>query len=196
MKIGVFGGTFDPIHLGHVIAVREVKLKFGLDKVLFIPARQSPHKETQPSADRDRVEMVERATAGYRDFVVDTVELGRKGKSFTYDTAVYLKEKYPEDELYFLMGTDQYESFEKWHNHEELLGMMKFIIMMRHSDVIGIDPPFIRADQLVVEISSTLIRARIGEGLPFRHFLDSSVYEYIKENALYETKNSTQTDRR
>lgn len=69
--------------------------------------------------------------------------------------------------------------------------MMKFIVMMRHSDDMEIASPFIRADQLVVEVSSTLIRRRIGEGLPFRHFLDASVYEYIKENALYETQSST-----
>lgn len=187
MKIGVFGGTFDPVHLGHVISVLEVKLKFGLDKVIFIPARQSPHKKTKPADDADRIMMVEKAIADYDSFHLDTVELDREGVSFTYDTAVYLKEKFPEDELYFLMGTDQYESFEKWHRYEDLLDMMKFIVMMRHSDELDIPSPFIRADQLVVEISSTLIRRRVGEGLPFRHFLHPSVYEYIKENALYET---------
>ncbi|MCD2136828.1 nicotinate-nucleotide adenylyltransferase [Salinicoccus halitifaciens] len=191
MKIGIFGGTFDPIHIGHIISVMEVKLKFGLDKVIFIPARQSPHKETVPSADDDRVTMVEKAIAGYGDFHMDSVELDRKGVSYTYDTAVYLKEKYPGDELFFLMGTDQYQSFEKWYRYEDLLEMMKFIVMMRHSDDMEIASPFIRADQLVVEVSSTLIRRRIGEGLPFRHFLHASVYEYIKENALYETQSST-----
>ncbi|SOC38502.1 nicotinate-nucleotide adenylyltransferase [Salinicoccus kekensis] len=191
MKIGIFGGTFDPIHIGHIISVMEVKLKFGLDKVIFIPARQSPHKETRPADDDDRVLMVEKAIAGYGDFHLDRVELDRKGVSYTYDTAVYLKEKYPHDELFFLMGTDQYKSFEKWYRFEDLLEMMKFIVMMRHSDDMEIASPFIRADQLVVEVSSTLIRRRIGEGLPFRHFLDASVYEYIKENALYETQSST-----
>lgn len=191
MKTGVFGGTFDPVHIGHIISVLEVKLKFGLDRVIFIPARQSPHKILKPSDDDDRVEMLRKATAGYEGFELDTVELQREGRSFTYDTAVYLKEKYPEDELYFLMGTDQYESFERWYRYEDLLEMMKFIVMMRHSDDINIARPFIRAEQLVVEISSTLIRARIGQGLPYRHFLDASVYEYIKENALYETQSST-----
>lgn len=191
MKIGIFGGTFDPVHLGHIIAVQEVKLKFNLDEVVFIPARQSPHKEVKPSGDDDRVEMVKRAIAGYESFRLDNVELQREGRSFTYDTALYLKEKYPEDELYFLMGTDQYESFEKWYRYEDLLKMMKFIVMMRHSDDMEIASPFIRADQLVMEISSTLIRTRIENDLPFRHFLDASVYEYIKENALYEAQSST-----
>ena len=186
MKIGVFGGTFDPIHIGHVISVLEVKISFGLDKVIFIPARQSPHKESVPVGNKERVEMIQKAIAGYEGFIMDTFELYKEGKSFTHDTAKYLRNEYPNDELYFLMGTDQYESFDKWHKHENLISMMNFIVMMRHSDDMEISAPFIRADQLVVEVSSTLVRTRIKEGLPYKHFLNEAVYEYIKENALYE----------
>ncbi|WP_052256452.1 nicotinate-nucleotide adenylyltransferase [Salinicoccus sp. YB14-2] len=186
MKIGIFGGTFDPIHIGHIISVLEVKIAFGLDEVVFIPARQSPHKETMPTANKERTDMIKRAISGYEGFTMDTFELNREGKSFTYDTAKYLKAQYPDDELYFLMGTDQYENFDKWHNHDELIDIMNFIVMMRHSDDMEISAPFIRADQLVVEVSSTLVRTRIKEGLPYKHFLNEAVYEYIKENALYE----------
>lgn len=186
MKIGVFGGTFDPIHIGHIISVMEVKISFGLDKVIFIPARQSPHKETMPAGNQERMEMIQRAIARHEGFTLDTFELDKDKKSFTFDTAKYLRNEYPHDELYFLMGTDQYESFDKWYKHEELMNMMNFIVMMRHSDDMEISAPFIRADQLVVEVSSTLVRTRIKQGLPYKHFLDESVYEYIKENALYE----------
>ena len=186
MKIGVLGGTFDPIHIGHIISVLEVKIAFGLDRVIFIPARQSPHKETKPTGNKKRTAMIQKAIAGYEGFIMDTFELDRAGKSFTYDTAKYLKDEYPDDELYFLMGTDQYESFNKWHRNEELIDMMNFIVMMRHSDDMEISAPFIRADQLVVEVSSTLVRRRAKEGLPYKHFLNEAVYEYIKENALYE----------
>lgn len=191
MKIGVFGGTFDPIHAGHIISVSEVKLSFGLDKVIFVPARQSPHKETMPLSNNDRLNMIQKAIDGYDGFSLDTYELDRDGKSFTFDTAEYLNDKYPDDELYFLMGTDQYDSFDKWYKHDELINMMNFVVMMRHSDDIEISAPFIRADQLVVEVSSTLVRNRIKQGLPYRHFVDESVHEYIKENALYEAKKST-----
>ena len=186
MKIGVFGGTFDPIHIGHIISVLEVKIAFGLDRVIFIPARQSPHKETMPTGNEERTAMIQKAIAGYEGFSMDTFELDRYGKSFTYDTAKYLKDEYPDDELYFLMGTDQYESFDKWYRNEELIDMMNFIVMMRHSDDMEISAPFIRADQLVVEVSATLVRRRAKEGLPYKHFLNEAVYEYIKENALYE----------
>lgn len=186
MKIGIFGGTFDPIHIGHIISVFEVKISFGLDKVIFIPARQSPHKETMPTGNTERLDMIHKAIARFECFSLDTFELNRDGKSFTYDTAKYLRDKYPHDELYFLMGTDQYETFDKWYKHDELISMMNFIVMMRHSDDMEISAPFIRADQLVVEVSSTLVRKRIKEGLPYKHFLNEDVYEYIKENALYE----------
>ena len=100
MKIGIFGGTFNPIHLGHTNAIGEAKKHFCLDKVIIIPAAQSPLKTDKPLKDSDRVEMIKRATK-YLDFVdIDRLELDRSGVSFTYDTIVELKNKYPDDEAF------------------------------------------------------------------------------------------------
>src|SRR5699024_12400549 len=139
-----------------------------------------------PTGDKGRGGVIKRAISGYEGFTMDTFELNREGKSLVYDNAKCLRAECRDDGLSFLMGTDQYENFDKWHNHDELIDIMNFIVMMRHSDDMEISAPFIRADQLVVEVSSTLVRTRIKEGLPYKHFLNEAVYEYIKENALYE----------
>src|SRR5699024_12789165 len=143
MKIGVFGGTFEPIHIGPIVSVLEVKIAFGLDRVIFISAQQAPHKETKTTGNKKRTAMIQKAIAGYEGFIMDTVELDRAGKSFTYDTAKYLKDEYLDDEIYFLMGIYQYVSFDKWHKQEELIEMMNFNVMMRNTDDIEISKPFI-----------------------------------------------------
>lgn len=187
MKIAIFGGTFDPIHIGHVHAVIEAKIALGLDKIIFIPAWQSPLKSNTPTKDEHRVVMLNHAVINYDFIEIDTVELEQEGVSYTHDTAQYLTGKYPDDELYFLMGVDQYLNFEKWHKKDELLTMMKFGIMSRAGEEVVIKKPFIRLQQPVVEISSTIIRDRIARGDIVRHQLNCDVYDYIKEQRLYES---------
>lgn len=186
MKMAVFGGTFDPVHIGHVHAVVEAKIALGLDRVIFVPARQSPLKTVSPAGDAHRLEMLHRATDVYDFMEIDTFELEQEGVSYTYDTASYLSEKHPEDELYFLMGVDQYLDFDKWHNNDELLRLMRFAVMARASEEVTVKDPFIRVQQPVVEVSSTIIRERIAEGGIVRHQLNDTVHDYIKEQRLYE----------
>lgn len=186
MKIGLFGGTFDPVHPGHIHAVVEAYIALDLDKVICIPARQSPLKADMPTSDHHRLKMLEYAVRNYDFIEIDTWEMSQAGVSYTYDTAVHLKTKYPDDTLYFLMGTDQYRSFEKWHRHEELLEMLNFVVMDRYPDAVVEDDRFITISQPVLEISSTVIRERIRNKIDVRHQLDPDVYQYIKENHLYE----------
>ncbi|HIW12311.1 MAG TPA: nicotinate (nicotinamide) nucleotide adenylyltransferase [Candidatus Salinicoccus stercoripullorum] len=186
MKIAVFGGTFDPVHIGHVHAVVEAKISLDLDRIIFVPARQSPLKKTPPAGDAHRLEMLHRATDAYEFMEVDTFELEQEGVSYTHDTASYLSKKYPEDELYFLMGVDQYLDFDKWHNNDELLRLMSFAVMARASEEVTVKAPFIRVQQPVVEVSATIIRERIAEGEIVRHQLNDTVHDYIKEQRLYE----------
>lgn len=186
MKIGVFGGTFDPVHIGHIHAVAEAKIALNLDKVIIIPARQSPLKSSSPTKNEHRVNMLHHAVEGYGFIEIDTFELEQEGVSYTYGTALYLARKYPEDELYFLMGMDQYRSFDKWHKNDELLELMNFAVMARAAEDVRVKQPFIHLQQPVVEVSSTIIRERIANGNIVRHQLNSAVYEYIKEQGLYE----------
>jgi len=130
--------------------------------------------------------MLHRATDAYEFMEVDTFELEQEGVSYTHDTASYLSKKYPEDELYFLMGVDQYLDFDKWHNNDELLRLMSFAVMARASEEVTVKDPFIRIQQPVVEVSATIIRERIAEGEIVRHQLNDTVHDYIKEQRLYE----------
>lgn len=185
MKIGIFGGTFDPVHIGHIISAVEVKEKLPLDKVIFIPARQSPHK-SQPSNSKDRLHMLQAAVESYQYFLIDTFELAQDKLSYTFNTVEYLLEKYPEDELYFIMGTDQYINFNKWYNYKKLLDMIHFVVLRRNDENITIHAPFIDIRQPVIEVSSSNIRDNIQNQLEYRHLLPESVHGYIKENNLYE----------
>lgn len=186
MKTAIFGGTFDPVHIGHIHAVIEARMVLGLDRIIFIPARQSPLKSNSPTEDEHRLNMLHRAIRDYDFIEIDTFELEQEGVSYTYDTALYLTGKFPEDELYFLMGMDQYINFEKWHHKDELLDLMTFAVMTRTGDEEMVAEPFIRLNQPVVEVSSTIIRERIARGEIVRHQLNNVVYEYIKEHGLYE----------
>jgi len=188
MKIGIFGGTFNPIHLGHVNAIGEAKKHFCLDKVIIIPAAQSPHKTDKPMKDSDRVEMIKRATK-YLDFVeIDTLELERSGVSYTYDTILKLKKEHADDELFFIMGEDQYESFDRWYRYEDLLDLITFIVLRRNGSTKQIEAPFIAKNTRVFEVSSSEIRKRINQNEQYSHLINDHVYAYIKEHNLYEEK--------
>ncbi|WP_411844245.1 nicotinate (nicotinamide) nucleotide adenylyltransferase [Salinicoccus sp. HZC-1] len=186
MKIAIFGGSFDPVHIGHVHAVIEAKMALDLDKIIFIPAKQAPLKTTSPTEDSHRLKMLQLAVREYDFIEIDNFELGQDGVSYTYETAKYLTGKYPDDEIYFLMGMDQYNNFEKWNHKDELLNMMKFAVMGRAAGDMNIEQPFVPVHQPVVEVSSTTIRERVAKGDIVRHQLNTAVYEYIKEQGLYE----------
>jgi nicotinate-nucleotide adenylyltransferase len=184
MKIGVFGGTFDPVHTGHIISAVEVKHALKLDKLIFIPARRSPHKYT-PTDQTDRLNMLKSAVAPFDFITVDTFELDNEAVSYTYNTVKYLNSKYDEDQLYFLIGTDQFQNFKKWYKYDALLEMIHFVVMRRSDESINIEAPFIEVLQPIIEISSSLIRTRIQNQEEYRHLLPENVYGYIKENNLY-----------
>lgn len=185
MKTAVFGGSFDPIHIGHIYAVVEAKIKMDFDKIIFIPAKQSPLKTSRPTGDEHRINMLEIAVGQFDFMEVDTYEVNRESISYTYDTVKYLKDAFPDDSLYFLMGRDQYINFDKWYKKDDLLELMRFVVMDRIDDDSQIEEPFIQLNQPVVEVSSTSIRNRIKNAEPVRHQLDAGVFKYIKEHGLY-----------
>lgn len=188
MKIGIFGGTFNPIHLGHVNAIGEAKVHFKLDKIIVIPNAQSPHKEERPIADYHRVNMIKSAVDLF-DFVeINDLELEREGFSYTFDTLTELKTKYPNDELYFIIGEDQYLSFNKWYKSKELLYLFTFIVLRRSTSNIQVLPPFLSKDTNIFEVSSSEIRNRAQKEILFSHLVNEKVHEYIKEHRLYETQ--------
>lgn len=197
-KIGVFGGTFDPIHVGHLAAVEDAAVRLGLDKVLFLPNRVPPHKMHQAtSPTSDRVAMVELAIADNPLFAVSLLELERPGPSYTLDTMRELSARLgPEVELYFLVGLDALAALHTWHQPETLLREFRVVFMERpisqRVDWTEIERRFpeIRRQASVVsvallEISGEDIRCRVREGLPIRYYVLPPVRRYIEQHGLY-----------
>jgi len=131
--IGLFGGTFDPIHLGHIQVAEEVKKKFSLDEILFIPSALPPHKEPGYVADaRDRLEMIKLALSGYADFTVSDVELKRPGPSYTIDTVLYIKSILNDKTAFYLiMGLDAIFEIDTWKSFSDLFLLVPFIVLTR-----------------------------------------------------------------
>ncbi len=192
-RIGLFGGTFDPIHLGHLILAERAFEKLKLDQLIFIPAKISPYKTNLPPAasEADRVAMIELAIAGRNGWSVDTRELFRAGPSFTIDTVKELQQEHPEATFIFLIGEDQLAGFPGWKESEELQRLVSFVVLSRNS----ITGPILRnsmADPILldrcIDISSTEIRERLAKNKNVDYLLPSSIHDYIKTKKLYQKR--------
>ena len=132
MKIGLFGGTFDPIHWGHLRSAEEVREAFALDRVLLIPAASPPHKKRQPTTSPgDRLKMVRLAIAKNPSFAVSTVEISRRGKSYSVDTIRHFAARWPKDALYFILGLDAFREIGSWKDFQEIFPLCHFIVISR-----------------------------------------------------------------
>ena len=193
--MGIMGGTFDPIHLGHLIAAERVYEKLGLDEVRFMPSHQPPHKSSGRGASPEqRFEMVKRAIAGHPSFVVSDDELKRGGTSYSIDTVSEIAVREPRVELFYIIGADMVMFLPKWYRIADLVERVTFVGVQRPGHDLRMDdlPLFIRqAVQLVtmpaIEISSTMIRVLRREGRSIRYLVPDTVHGYIKENQLYES---------
>jgi nicotinate-nucleotide adenylyltransferase len=183
MRIGIFGGSFDPIHHGHLILARAAREELGLDRVIFIPADMSPHKtETKPSTAQDRLAMVQRAIADEDGFAASDIELLRPPPSYTVETLRELKALYPGDELILLIGADNVAKFETWREPDEIRKHARIAVLDRAHHEIPDDWTVVRR---LVDISSTDIRRRIQAGKSIRYLTPDSVCDYIREHGLY-----------
>ncbi|MEF2964846.1 nicotinate-nucleotide adenylyltransferase [Paenibacillus sp. M1] len=191
-KVGIMGGAFDPIHLGHLLAAEAAREQYDLEEVWFMPSHIPPHKHQAGVSGEQRLGMVAAATASHPAFKPLDIELRRGGVSYTVDTIKELRALYPELELYFIIGADMVNYLPKWEGIEELTGMISFIGLQRPGSFLELDtlPPYIQdavllADMPLVDISSSLIRKRISRGLSVRYMVTESVYEYIVRSGLY-----------
>ncbi len=195
-RLGVYGGTFDPIHTGHLIVAEEARHVLMLDKVLFVPARISPLKQgLQAGAIDHRLEMVRLAIAGNPHFVLSHIDVSRRGPSFTVETLGMLTEALPGTELFFIMGMDSLMTFHHWRNPQGILDMAKIAVVTRPGCEIQIQeayqvlPPLqercIFIDTLQIGISSTDIRERLHVGRPICYQVPADVEEYIRDHRLY-----------
>lgn len=193
MKIGLFGGSFDPPHHGHLIVARHVREALGLDHVLLVPANRSPHKlDRTPAHGQHRLAMVHLAVAGDPGFAVSDVEVARGGISYTVDTLRHLRSGGPGHELFFLLGIDNAADFLLWREPEEILRLSTVVLMSRAGfggsapGVLG-DPSVIHVDVPLIDIRSRDLRARIRGGKSIRYLVPDAVERYILSEGLYES---------
>ncbi|MBW8010686.1 MAG: nicotinate (nicotinamide) nucleotide adenylyltransferase [Chloroflexi bacterium] len=201
MRIGIFGGTFDPPHLSHLILAAESKHQLSLDRLLFVLTPDPPHKQHRVITPLNhREDMLKVALQGNPDFEISTVEIDRPGPHYAVDTVRLLQEKYPQGELIYLMGGDSLAGLLiDWHKPQEFVDACYALGIMRrpgdHFDLTEIEATlpgvsakvqFIEAPLL--EIASRQIRRRVAEGRPYCYYLHPEVYKIIEQRGLYRTE--------
>lgn len=197
-RVGVLGGTFDPIHLGHLAVAQGALHLAGLERVLFIPAGQPPHKEGRHVTPAEhRAEMVRRAIAEHQQFELSTMEIERQGPSYTLLTVQALRAEHPDWEIHFIAGMDSLEEVQTWYQYRTLLGLIQFLVAIRRgfggdrSDRVlrELGPDLARRVRILeipgLEISGTDLRRRAANGYPLRYLVPDPVIAYIKAHGLY-----------
>lgn len=183
MRIGIYGGTFDPIHLGHLILAREAVEYLELTRLIFIPNTLSPHKQQRQSASAEaRREMVAAAVAGEPHFELDDSELRRGGTSYTIDTVLQIKERFPDADLFFLIGEDNVPELHTWRQIDELKRLVQFVVLNRTDE--KTPHPFITL-QRRLDISATEIRRRVARRESIRYLVPDKVLAIIERENLY-----------
>jgi nicotinate-nucleotide adenylyltransferase len=212
-RIGLFGGTFNPIHLGHLRGAEQIREAFGLQEVIFIPAALPPHKVTEKIIEaQHRLEMVKRAIQKNPYFSASDVELRRSGKSYSIDTIRYFRERHQSSLFFFILGRDAFVEIETWKEYQHLFSLCNFIVMTRPGFQKNSSPsplpesliPAFRYDEKAeawvhssgytlffkeitfLDISSTKVRETIRKGESVRYLIPPEVEAYVREHGLYQ----------
>lgn len=188
-RIGLFGGSFDPVHLGHLLVARAALEEVGLQRIFFIPAAQSPFKpHREPAPGPMRMRLLRLALAGMTECEVDGQELARGGVSYTIETVRRYAADYPRAVLYYVVGADHVASLPRWREAEALAQSVQFIVVPRPSAPgASLPPPFagVPLKGFPLAVSSSEIRERVRAGLPVGVFTGAAVAEVIEKNRLY-----------
>ena len=188
LKLGIYGGTFDPVHHGHLLLARDALEQLRLDAILFVPCARSPFKNRKPQVtDAQRMAMLRLAVKSDSRFWLTRCELDRPAPSYAYDTAVEIGEAFPRAELFWLIGGDQLADLDKWHRAKELRGLVTFLLLPRGKTAVKTWPDFVLSlpQPRQIDISATEIRHRVKSNLPIDHLVPSSIAAYIKRHRLY-----------
>ena len=202
MNIGVLGGTFDPVHIGHLVLAEEVRARLGLAEVLFVPAGRPYLKEdTSISAAEHRLQMVRLAITDKSYFKLSTMEIERAGPYYTVDTIAELKSQLSDgDELFFILGWDNLEDLPQWREPRRLISICRLVAVPRvgyplpdlnslEKTVPGLSERVVMLDKPEIDISASVIRERVARGLSIEHLVPEAVEKYIGEQGLYSAGN-------
>lgn len=195
MKTGLFGGTFDPIHNGHIKLIHFVKNRLGLDRIICIPSGDPPHKTNKKVTEKHhRLAMVEEALKD-TDILISDWEINRKEKSYSVELIKHFSTELPDDELYFIIGADSFYDLPTWWHYRELLGLCRFVVVARPDtdkeallsrfDGTEKPPRVFFLDDLLMDISSTQIRKMVKEEKDISHLVPEPVVYYIYNHSLY-----------
>jgi len=197
MRIGVFGGTFDPPHFGHQILAAEALDQLELDRVFWLPTPYPPHKKVNKVTPLiHRLKMVELAVVGDPEFIISRIDVDRKPPHYAVDTMAILHNQAPDVDFYYLMGLDSLNELITWHRPTDFIDLCQGLgVMLRNgehidtskleNEISGIEAKLHFLKTQIIEISASDIRIRAGEGKQFRYFVPEKVYWYIVENQLY-----------
>jgi nicotinate-nucleotide adenylyltransferase len=186
-KIALFGGTFDPVHHGHIQLAETAREKLGLDEVRFLPCRISPHKQdSNPASADDRLEMLRLATADLPWAVADDFELRREGPSYSWQTAEAMAVRFPQARLFWIMGGDQWDALMKWEHPERLAGIVEFVVFTRGESLKPRDGYVFHALDGGHPASATSIRESIARGETEHPWLAPAVSRWIRGHHLYQ----------
>lgn len=197
LRIGIMGGTFNPVHIGHLFMAEAARQAFNLNKVLFIPTGFPPHKETPGVTGQQRIQMLQLAIENNPSFEASGMEVMRAGTTYTIDTLTELRNFYPRDNFFFIIGGDTLLELKTWRNFEKVAGMCSFIVYYRPGydrkelekeaqrllEVYQADIHFMEGPYL--EVSSSNLRKRLIENKTIRYLVPDEVVKYITEHKLY-----------
>lgn len=184
MNIGIFGGSFDPVHNGHISLAKKAFRQLKLDVLFFLPAYQPPHKKRKLSSASDRKRMLEIAIGENNCFFVSDYELNKKTKKYTYQTLKYFKKKYGRARLFFIIGSDSAADFGGWKRPNGIRSYAEIVVGRRAGHGFN-KGNFVFLSGRIAGISSTMIRRRIERGLSIKKLVPAAVGDYIKNNGLY-----------
>lgn len=203
MRLGIFGGSFDPPHVGHLLVAQDALTALSLDRLLIVPAAQQPLKtDVVPTSPADRLAMVRRTFEGVPQMEVDPIEIDRGGLSFMVDTVGTLRQRWPSAVFHLLIGEDVVPTLPRWREVERLLAMVQLVVLRRAatrvgaalpeaattpSDWHGLEYPARHLAARQVDVSSTEVRARVRDGRSIRGFVTDAVADYIASTGLYLT---------
>ena len=186
-QVGILGGNFNPVHNAHLVVADQVRQQLGLDKVLLMPEYEPPHVDTKGTiAEHHRLKMLELAIEGIEGLEIETIELERKGISYTYDTMLLLNERDPDTDYYFIIGADMVVYLPKWHRIDELVEIVQFVGVQRPRYKAGTSYPVIWVDVPLMDISSSMVRDFVAKGRTPNFMLPKPVLDYIKKEGLYQ----------